>query len=86
MLYLYKVFQFLEMLSAKKQVCEFKIFKNRNGINNDMFTSRISGCSNKVQYKELVTSTVDPKMSAKMRISQCLRSYGCIPSSYSKYA
>lgn len=48
-------------------------------------TMRVCGCSTKVEYKELVTSTVDPKMSARMRYAQYLRSYGCVPSSYSKY-
>lgn len=65
--------------------CEIKIFKNRNFINNDLMTMRVCGCSNKVLYNELVTSTVDPSMSAKMRFAQYLRSYGCVPSSYSKY-
>lgn len=63
--------------------CEIKCFRNNN--TTDTIPCRISNCSQKVLYNELVTSTVDPKMSAKMRMSQYLRSYGCIPNTYSKY-
>jgi hypothetical protein len=69
----------------QRSTCDIKCFRNNSGMENNM-SCRISNCGNKILYNELVTSTVDPKMSAKMRISQYLRSYKCIPSSYSKYA
>lgn len=56
--------------SNRAGTCNIKVF------NND--TMRIVTCNdNKPTYKDFVTSTVDTKMSTKMRYSQYLRSFRC---------